>query len=182
MTPPATDGSFGGRPMAIALNFDFDWFLGSRSCAARRAPRASRRRPTGDSSPPGANASRAASSLVALDCGRESACGEMTAHTGLPLSYGGEPEPRASARGQLAGLRTCRLFGPFGRLSYLPPLPGLTDQCLLTTFVSAHRCGTVLDSHQVPFFTLGPVRNRETNRETGVSESARRKQADPIGV
>lgn len=67
----------------------------------------------------------------------------------------------------------------FGRVFYLPPLPGLADQCSLTTFVSAHRCGTVLDFHQVPFCTLSPISDRKTNRETAASEFASGKQADP---
>ena len=102
--------------------------------------------------------------------------------TGLPLSCGGEPGPRARAHGQLAGFRTCRPF----RLALEPTLllaaaSQSFGPVLLTTFVSAHRCGTVLDFHQVPFCTLGSERNRETNRETCVSERADGKQEDPIG-
>jgi hypothetical protein len=37
-------------------------------------------------------------------------------------------------------------------VSYSPLLPGPSeDQCITTAFVPAHRCGTVPDSHRIPY-------------------------------
>ena len=51
----------------------------------------------------------------------------------------------------LAGHRQVFGLAGFG-LSYSSPLPSsLENQCLVTTFVPAYRCGTVPDSHRIPY-------------------------------